>query len=53
MIQNLDDNFKPLSPREEARMLSAIKSCPDVPDGTDRFIAQLSRNTLSMIIDRI
>ena len=53
LLQRLDDNFKPLTKREEARILSALDNCPEIPHAADRLMAQMSRNTLSLILDKM
>jgi hypothetical protein len=51
LITNLKTH-KPLTASEERRILDAIDRC-GVPDGTDRMLAKLSRNTLEKLLGNI
>ena len=53
LLTALDEQYQPLTSGEEARLLSCVETCPDVPNAVGRLLAQLSRNTLGVILDKI
>ena len=46
------EGIKPLSAQDEARILRSIEST-DIPDGVDRMLAGLSRQTLKELLKNI
>jgi len=52
LLANLKTH-KPLSPTEESRIIDAIENYSGVPNGVDRMLASLSRNTIEKLLTEL